>query len=87
MRSDATHIIFKLTEKELKLVAEKDEFHLKSYSDYHFKRNPDIDPEEMKKSESSAKFVLGGGWRRTLNIHMDLPAYYYLWNKTGINLF
>ena len=69
------------------LVEHKDEMHLQSYSDFHFKRNPDIDPEEMKKSESSSKFVLGGGWRRTLNIAKDSPAYYYLLNKTGIKCF
>ena len=29
------------------LVEYKDEMHLQSYSDYHFKRNPDIHPEEV----------------------------------------
>ena len=59
----------KLTKEELKLVELKDETHLLSYSNYSLKffrgGNPDVDPEEMKKSDSKDKFVYSSCWRRT----------------------
>ena len=51
----------KLTNEELKLVQEGNEEHLKSYS----YRNPDVDVEEMKKSDSKSKYVHGACWRMT----------------------
>ena len=52
----------KLTNEELKLVQEGNEEHLKSYS----YRNPDVDVEEMKKSDSKSKYVHGVCWRTTI---------------------
>ena len=49
----------KLTEQELKLVEERNEEHLSTYS-YHFAgRDPDVDVEEMKQSDSRSKYVYG----------------------------
>ena len=49
----------KLTKEELKLVELKDEAHLLSYSNFSQKffrgGDPDVDPEEMKKSDSKDK--------------------------------
>ena len=47
----------KLTEEELKLVEEKNEDHLKTYVNHHAGYNPDVDPYEMKKSDSKSKYV------------------------------
>ena len=51
----------KLTKEELKLVEQKDETYLLTLSN----DNPDVDPEEMKKSDSKDKFVYSSCWRRT----------------------
>ena len=56
----------KLTEEEMKLVEERNEEHLRSYSRYSVdQKNPDVDAEEMKKSNSRTKFVHGGCLRET----------------------
>ena len=34
-----------------------------TYSDYYFGVNPDVDVEEMKKSDSKSKYVHGICWR------------------------
>ena len=49
----------KLTNKELKLVEEGNKEHLKSYEAHYkaFGVNPDVDVEEMKKSDSKSKYV------------------------------
>ena len=48
----------KLTEEEMKLVEERNEEHLCSYALHSFaQRNPDVDVNEMKKSNSRSKFV------------------------------
>ena len=47
----------KLTDEELRLVKVKNREHLNTYSHYYFGKNPDIDPEEMKKSDSTSKYV------------------------------
>ena len=69
----------KLTKEELKLVELKDEAHLLSYSNYSHKffrgGDPDVDPEEMKKSDSKDKFVYSSCWRRTKCLKFkDSPA-------------
>ena len=48
----------KLTEEDMKLVEERNEEHLRSYT-LHFidKQNPDVDVDEMEKSNSRSKFV------------------------------
>ena len=60
---DDVHLFFTpmLTKEELKLVEQKDEAYLLTYS----YENPDVDPEEMKKSDSKNKFVYSSCWRRT----------------------
>ena len=57
----------KLTEEELKLVEKKDAEHVKTY----FWPNPDVDEEEMKKSDSKDKFVHGRCYRRTKVLKLD----------------
>ena len=48
----------KLTNEELKLVQEGNDEHLKSYSCYDINGvNPDVDVEEMNKSDSKSKYV------------------------------
>ena len=53
MESVESFFLPKLTDAELKLVKQKDKKHFESYSD----PNPDINPEEMKKSDSKDKYV------------------------------
>ena len=61
----------KLTNEELKLVQEENEEHLKTYSDYYFGDNPDVDVEEMKKSDSKSKYVHGECWRLTIPLSLE----------------
>ena len=60
----------KLANEELKLVQEGNEEHLNTYLDYFFGRNPDVDVEEMKKSDSKSKYVHVNCVRWT--IHLSL---------------
>ena len=56
----------KLTNEELRLVQDGNEEHLKTYS-FHFDgRNPDVDVEEMKRSDSTSKYVHGRCCRLTI---------------------
>ena len=50
----------------MKLVQERNEEHLKTYHDHLLGLNPDIDVEEMKKSDSKAKYVHGRCQRWTM---------------------
>jgi len=61
----------KLTEEELKLVENKNEDHLNSYYEHYLERNPDVDPEEMKKSDSSSKYVHGCCRRWTFPLTLE----------------
>ena len=61
----------KLTNEELKLVQERNEKHLKTYLDYFDGKNPDVDVEEMKKSDSKSKYVGGGCWRVTIPLTFE----------------
>ena len=61
----------KLTNEELKLVEEGNEEHLNTYSDHFYGLNPDVDVEEMKKSDSKSKYVYGSCWRRTILLNLD----------------
>ena len=61
----------KLTEEELKLVEAKNKDHLNSYSVHYRGRNADVDPEEMKKSDSKSKYVHGRCWRRTFPLTLE----------------
>ena len=56
----------KLIEEELKLVEERNEEHLRSYSFHSVRQiNPDVDVDEMKRSNSSSKFVHVFCFRKT----------------------
>ena len=61
----------KLTEDELKLVEQRNEHHLTTYSRHYFGRNPDVHPEEMKRSDSRSKYVHGRCWRRTIHLALE----------------
>ena len=62
----------KLTEEELKLVEVKNKDHLNSYLNYPIHgRNPDVDPVEMKKSDSTDKYLHGRCWRRTFPLTLE----------------
>ena len=47
----------KLTNEELKLVQEGNEEHLETYYHHVIGKNPDVDVEEMNKSDSNSKYV------------------------------
>ena len=57
----------KLTNEELKLVQERNKEHLETY----WSSNPDVDVEEMKKSDSKSKYVHGRGWRMTIPLTFE----------------
>ena len=61
----------KLTEDELKLVEQRNEQHLSTYLEHYDGLNPDVDPEEMKKSESRSKYVHGRCIRSTMNLTIE----------------
>ena len=61
----------KLTQQNLKLVEEMNEQHVSTYS-YHVNGdNPDVDTDEMKKSDSCAKFVQGYCGRLTTSLTLE----------------
>ena len=60
-----------LTEEELKLVEVKDKEHLESYVDHYLGNNPDVNPVEMKKSDSKSKYVHGVCWRGTFPLTLE----------------
>ena len=64
----------KLTNEELKLVQEGNEEHLKSYGYHILGENPNIDVEEMKKSDSKSKYVHGRGWRMTIPLTLETTS-------------
>ena len=74
IKEEEVHSFFtpQLTEEELKLVENKNEDHLNTYL-YHcsYGKNPDVDPVEMKKSDSESKYVHGGCWRRTFPLMLE----------------
>jgi len=61
----------KLSKKELKLVEVKNEDHLNTYWDHNNGLNPDVDAEEMKKSDSTSKYVHGYFVRRTIPLTLE----------------
>lgn len=61
----------KLTEDELKLVELKNDDYLKSFWHHFDGRNPDVDSEEMQKSDSKAKYVYGQCIRRTILLTLN----------------
>ena len=61
----------KLTEEELKLVEERNEQHLTTYSDHFHGKNPDVSLKEMKKSDSASKYVHGHCIRQTIYLILE----------------
>ena len=61
----------KLTKEELKLVEEKNKDHLESYWAHFNGENPDVMPEEMKKSDSTSKYVHGTCFRFTFSLTLE----------------
>ena len=61
----------KLTNEELKLVQERNQEHLETYSSHFVGLNPDVDVEEMNKSFSKSKYVHGRCWRCTLPLTLE----------------
>ena len=57
----------KLTKEELKLVEEKNAEHMITYHNL----NPDVDPEEMKKSDSKDKYVHSTCFRGSMVLNLD----------------
>ena len=68
----------KLTNEDLRLVQEKNEEHLKTYLDYLAGKNPDVDVNEMKKSDSKSKYVHGKCWRITKPLTLE--------NENGVQM-
>ena len=77
-REDArfTFFLSKLTERELKLLEDKNHEFLAMFD---AEEDPDVPKLEMAKSESSSKFAYIQGYRSTesLNIETDLSPYLY----------
>ena len=61
----------KLRNEDLRLVQEGNEEHLNTYSGYLYGFNPDVDVEEMKKSDSNSKYVHGRCWRETIALRLE----------------
>ena len=58
----------KLTNEELKLVEMVDEDHLKTYLSHYNGNNPDVNIDEMKRSDSKSKYVHGRCIRLTVSL-------------------
>ena len=61
----------KLTKDELKLVEEKNFDYLESFGDYVGGTNPDVDIEEMKKSNSKSKYIHCPFMRVTMPLKLE----------------
>ena len=66
----------KLTNEELKFVQERNQEHLRTYAVHYIDidyidRNPDVDVEEMKKSDSKSKYVHGICVRFTIALTLE----------------
>jgi len=61
----------KLTNEEFKLVQKGNKEHLETYAEYFVNGNPDVDVEEMKKSDSKSKYVHGRCHRWTISLTLD----------------
>ena len=62
----------KLTNEEFKFVQEGNEEHLKTYLVHFIGKNPDVDVEEMKKSDSNSKYVHGRCTRLTTSLTLEI---------------
>ena len=61
----------KLTDEELALVDERNQQHLDTYSKHYDGKNPDVDADEMKKSDSKSKYVHARCWRLTTQLTLE----------------
>ena len=61
----------KLTNEELKLIKEGNKEHLETYWDHCLGGNPDVDVDEMKKSDSKSKYVHASCWRKTMQLNIQ----------------
>ena len=61
----------KLTDEELALVDERNQQHLDTYSKHYDGKNPDVDDDEMKKSDSKSKYVHARCWRLTTQLTLE----------------
>ena len=60
----------KLTNEEMKLVQDRNEEHLKTYSLHFYGGNPDVDIKEMNESDSKSKYVHGRCLRWTIQLKL-----------------
>ena len=58
----------KLTDEEMKLVEERNKLHLGTYWKHYRGQNPDVNDEEMKRSDSKSKYVQGSCRRLTIEL-------------------
>ena len=65
----------KLTTEELKLVQEENQECFKTYLKHYRGKNPDVDVEEMKKSDSKSKYVHGRCLRRTFPLALKTSQF------------
>ena len=61
----------KLTDDEMKLVEERNDLHLRTYAFYYAGQNPDVNDEEMKRSDSKSKYVQGDCYRYTFPLTLE----------------
>ena len=61
----------KLTDKEMKLVEQRNKRHLDTYWKHYEGHNPDVNDEEMKKSDSKSKYVQGLCARDTIQLTLE----------------
>ena len=66
-----TFFLPKLSREELKLVEEKNENHLKTYSHHVRGFDPDVPKDEMAKSKSKSKYVACECMRVTVNLILE----------------
>ena len=61
----------KLTDEELALVEDRNKQHLDTYSKNYDGKNPDVDADEMKRSDSKSKYVHARCWRLTTQLTLE----------------
>ena len=61
----------KLTNEELNLVKERNQDHLNSYMYHYFGRSADVSAKEMKKSNSTSKYVNASCCRVTFGLNLE----------------
>ena len=65
----------KLSNEEMELVEERNKEYLKTYLDGFYGKNPDVIPEEMKKSDSTSKYVRAPCIRRTIPLTLETSQF------------